>query len=587
MEVTHLFDFIYYQQENYPQDDALAAKENGQWRKYSTNEVIDKMNQFSRALLKYGIKKDDKVGLIANNRPEWNIADYGMLQVGAINVPIYPTISEGEYEFIFNNAEIRICFVSGEELYKKVMNIKDKVPTLEEVYTFDDVKDAKHWTEFFKLGELDDNQNEVDEAKKNIDPHELATLIYTSGTTGNPKGVMLSHDNIVSNVKSTMKNIPLDENHRVLSFLPLCHIFERMVAFTYVMSGTSIYYAENMDTIADNLKEVEPHFFTTVPRLLEKVYERIVGKGMDLTGMQRKLFFWALDLGLNYDINNDQGPWFNFKLSIANKLIFSKWREALGGNIIGVVTGAAACPAKMAKVFTAAGIPIKEGYGQTETSPVLTFNRFEEGGTKFGTVGKKIDGVQVEIAEDGEIIAKGPNIMLGYYKNEEETKKTIDEDGWLHTGDMGKFDGEFLKITGRKKELFKTSGGKYVAPQPVENKMKESFYIEQIMVIGENKKFVSALIVPSFEKLTEYCKERNLACNTREEIVSHQEVNDLIQSEIDKYNKEFSNVEQIKKFKLIPREWTIDSKELTPTMKVRRGVVEQEFSGMIGEMYAE
>jgi len=585
MEITRLFDIVYHQRDNYPQKDALAAKENGQWRHYSTQEFIDKINQFSRSLLKYGIKKGDKVGLIANNRPEWNIADYGMLQVGAINVPIYPTISEGEYEFIFNNAEIRICFVSDNELYNKVMAIKDNVPSLEEVYTFDDVRAARHWSEFMEPGEYADNQHEVDDAMQAINPEELATLIYTSGTTGNPKGVMLSHLNVVSNIQGTSKYLPLNQDHRVLSFLPLCHIFERMVSFTYTMCGVSIYYAESIDTVADNLKEVQPHFFTTVPRLLEKVYERIVSKGNELSGIQHKLFFWALNLGLNYDVNNDQGLFYNLQLALANKLIFNKWREALGGNVIGIVTGAAACPAKLTKVFTAAGVPIKEGYGQTETSPVLTFNRFEEGGTKAGTVGKPIDNVEVKIAEDGEVIARGPNIMLGYYKNDEETKKTIDEDGWLHTGDMGKFDGEFLKITGRKKELFKTSGGKYVAPQMIENKMKESFYIEQIMAIGENRKFVSALIVPSFDKLGEFCKERGLACDKREEIVQHDEVYHLIKSEVDKYNQEFSHVEQIKKFTILPNEWTIDSKELTPTMKVRRGVVEQEYSSCIEAMY--
>ncbi len=590
MSYTRLFDILPYQLKNFPKDDCLACKENGQWKKYSTKQCVDIINQVSRAMVKYGIKPDDKVAIISNNRPEWNFIDLGMMQAGAINVPIYPTISEAEYKFIFNDAGIKLAFVSDKDLHQKLQNIKKDVPTLQDIYTFDKVDGAKNWNEFFKLGEGGDN-SEIEKIMAGIKEDDLATIIYTSGTTGTPKGVMLSHKNVTANVHATIPNLVVDSNHKVLSFLPMCHIFERMVCYTYFAVGASVYYAESLDTIAANLQEVKPHFFTSVPRLLEKVFDRIMGKGAELTGTKRKLFFWAVNLGLNFDDRGLNGPWYNFQLAIAQKLIFSKWKAALGGNVIGIVTGAAALRKDIARIFNAAGIAVREGYGQTETAPVLTANRMEQGGYWLGTVGTAIDGVTLKIDDKTkEVLAKGPNIMLGYYRRQDLTDQTIDKDGWLHTGDQGElidWNGkQFLKITGRVKELFKTSGGKYVAPQVIENKMKESPLIEQMMVIGENKHFVSALIVPSFENLKDWCAKNGVTFSSKAELVKNDKLMNAIQSEVDKFNVEFGKVEQVKKFKLLPEDWTVDSGEMTPTMKVKRDVVMKKYSSEIEQLYA-
>ncbi|GIV34803.1 MAG: AMP-dependent synthetase [Chitinophagales bacterium] len=590
MSYTRLFDILPHQLKNFPQEDCLACKENGQWKKYSTQQCIDIINQVSRAMIKYGIQPGDKIAIISNNRPEWNFVDLGMMQAGAINVPIYPTISEGEYKFIFNDAGIKLAFVSDKGLHEKLQNIRKDVPTLQDIFTFDRVEGARHWSEFMELGK-EDNQAEVEKRKANIKDTDLATIIYTSGTTGTPKGVMLSHKNITSNVSATIPNLVVDASHRVLSFLPLCHIFERMVCYTYMAVGASIYYAESLDTIAANLQEVKPHFFTSVPRLLEKVFDRIMAKGAELTGLKRKLFFWAVNLGLQFDDRGLNSPWYNVRLAIARKLIFSKWTAALGGNVIAIVTGAAALRIDIARIFNAAGIAVREGYGQTETSPVLTANRVEQGGYWLGTVGPPIDGVTLKIDEKNkEILAKGPNIMMGYYKRPDLTAQVIDQDGWLHTGDQGEllsWNGkQFLKITGRVKELFKTSGGKYVAPQVIENKMKESPYIEQIMVVGENRHFVAALIVPSFEKLKEYAAQNGIAYNSTADLVNNEKIYRLIQSEVDRFNPEFGKVEQIKKFKLLPNDWTIETGEMTPTMKVKRDVVMNKYKAEIEQLYA-
>jgi long-chain acyl-CoA synthetase len=588
MEVHKLFDFIRYQKEKYPQEVSLAEKVDGKWVTYSTDDVIEKSNQVSKGLIAMGVQPGDKIAIISNNRPQWNFVDIGLLQVGAIDVPIYPTISASEYEYIFNHAEIKMAFVSSDDLLKKVLAIKDSVPTLGEIFSFEEIKGCRHWSEVLEAGK-DVEMSEVESRMEAVKPGELATMIYTSGTTGKPKGVMLSHDNIVSNVKSTGEMLPLNETHRTLSFLPLCHIFERMVLYTYMSLGASVYYAESMEAIGDNLKEVKPHFFSTVPRLLEKVYEKIVGKGNALTGVKKKLFFWALELGGKYKVDQDQGMIYNLQLSIARKLIFSKWQEALGGELIGIVTGAAALPEMLCKVFNAAGIQVREGFGQTESSPVISFNRFEKGGCLEGTVGIPIPGVEVKIAENGEIVARGPNIMLGYYKDPDKTAETVDAEGWLHTGDIGKIiDGKFIKITDRLKELFKTSGGKYVAPQPIENKYKESFLVEQIMVVGENKKFVGALIVPSFANLGSWCKDNNIPFDPVHPgpTLNHPKVQEKFREICDTYNKDFSKIEQIKKFSLIPNEWTVDGGEMTPTMKVKRRVVVEKYGDFINEIYS-
>lgn len=585
MEIKRLFDAIYYQKEKHPQKVAVAGIKNGDWVKYSTQDIIESAAKLSTALLQAGINKGDKVAVVtSSNRPEWNICDIAISQIGAINVPLYPTISTGEFEYILNHAEAKFCFVSDEGLYKKVMSVKDRVATLQQVYTWDDVSGASNWTEITKGITAD--YSAIKNISDTINEKDLATLIYTSGTTGLPKGVMLSHENIVSNVVSVSKELPAESGQVVLSFLPLCHIFERMVTYTYFYVGANIYYSD-IDTLGEKLQTVRPHFFTTVPRLLEKVYEKIVNKGLELTGLKKKLFFWALGLTDTYQY--DQKP--GLQMKIADKLIFSKWREALGGRVIGIVTGSAACPLKIARVFSAAGVPIREGYGLTETSPVLTFNRFDEGGSMLGTVGMPIDNVQIKIAEDGEILAKGPNIMLGYYKEPEKTNEVI-ADGWFHTGDVGTFvtapnGNKFLKITDRKKELLKTSGGKYVAPAPIESKFREEFLIEQIMVVGEGKKFVSALIVPAYPVLHEWAKEQGISYKDNNELINNPKVVAKFQSLIDELNPNFNHIEQIKKFKLLANEWTVDTKELTPTMKIKRKVIAEKYAAQIADIYGE
>ncbi len=585
MEVKRLFDVLHYQKANHPQQVALATIKNGQWWTLSTDELIDLSNKFSMGLLKLGIKAGDKIAVVtSSNRTEWSICDQGIGQIGAIGVPLYPTISTQDYEYILNHAEAKICIVSDAKLYDKVKDLKGKVPMLQEIYTFDQVEGAHNYEEIIKLGEGGDLA-QVKAIMDSIDPNSLATLIYTSGTTGTPKGVMLSHNNIVSNVLTVRAELPIVAGQVSLSFLPLCHIFERMVIYTYLHSGANVYFSD-IETLKDKLGTVRPHFFTTVPRLLEKVYEGIVNKGLALTGIKKKLFFWALDLADKYDY--DQKPSFSFK--IADKLIFSKWREGLGGRIVGIVTGSAACPLKMARVFSAAGIPIREGYGLTETSPVLTFNRFVEGGAMLGTVGMPIKDVEIKIAEDGEILAKGPNIMMGYYKEPEKTREVLTEDGWFHTGDVGTFvtnnaGNKFLKITDRKKELLKTSGGKYVAPAPIESKFRENFFIEQIMVVGESKKFVSALIVPAFPVLEQFAKENNIAFTSREELINNPKVQAKYQSIVDELNPNFSHIEQIKKFKLLKTEWTAETGELTPTMKLKRKVINERYAKEIESIY--
>lgn len=585
MEVKRLFDVLHYQKANHPQQVALASMKDGNWWKMSADELIEASNKMSLGLLKLGIKPGDKVAVVtSSNRTEWNICDQGIGQIGGINVPLYPTISESDYEYILNHAEAKICIVSDAKLFEKVKNLKGRVGCLQEIYTFENVEGAHHYNEIMELGK-DGDAAQIKAISDTITPDSLATLIYTSGTTGTPKGVMLSHHNIVSNVLTVRAELPLTEGQTVLSFLPLCHIFERMVIYTYLYAGANVYYTE-IETLKEKLTTVRPYFFTTVPRLLEKVYEGIVNKGLALTGIKKKLFFWALDMADKYEY--DQKPTFMFK--IADKLIFSKWREGLGGRIQGIVTGSAACPLKMARVFSAAGIPIREGYGLTETSPVLTFNRFSEGGAMLGTVGMPIKDVEIKIAEDGEIIAKGPCVMMGYYKDPEKTAEVLTGDGWFSTGDVGTFvtnnaGNKFLKITDRKKELLKTSGGKYVAPAPIESKFRENFYIEQIMVVGESKKFVSALIVPAFPVLEQYANENNIAFSSRDELIANPKIQAKYQSIVDEFNPNFSHIEQIKKFKLLKSEWTPETGELTPTMKLKRKIINEKYSKEVESIY--
>jgi long-chain acyl-CoA synthetase len=593
MECKRLFDCIQHQLTHFPKEDMLCAKENGSWRKYSTEEIAQNVNELSAGLLSLGLSANnftpegsDKIAVISTNRPEWLIGDLAAQQIGVIWVPVYPTTNPIELAFILKDASVQYMFASNKELYDKVMSIKHEVECLKEVYTFDKIAGAKHWTE---LKSKDANKlAEVEAIKKTVPVDQVATFIYTSGTTGTPKGVMLTHRNIYFNLTMGRESFPFPDapTLKVLSFLPLNHIFEKVVSYIYMYSGMGIFYAESLDTIADNLREVKPDGFTTVPRLLEKVFEKIMLKGEELTGLKRKLFFWSVALAEQYDNLVPGSWWYQFKLKIANKLIFTKWRDALGGNVKFIVTGGAACQVKLLRIFNAAQIPVYEGYGPTENSPIISINLRKPNGTKFGTVGHVIKGVDYKLEADGEICVAGPSVMLGYYKRPDLTAETI-IDGWLHTGDIGEIvDGTFLKITDRKKELFKTSGGKYVAPQPVENKMKESPFIEQIVLIGDNKKFVSALIVPGFSKLKDWAKQHGIEYKSNEDIVKNTMVITMIADIVDEYNKLFNQVEQVKQFTLIPREFTIDKGEMTPKLSIRRKVVLANFEKEIEAMYA-
>ena len=591
-EHSRIFDFMYYQQEHFPKDDMFAAKINNVWEPISTAQTVMLVNKLSAGLLKIGVggndltvEKQDKIALISRNRPEWLMLDLACQQIGAILCPIYPTTNVNELEFIFNDAEIKIAFVSGDEILQKVNDIKPKVSSLIDVYNFDISPAVKFWKDLLN-NVTDDDLQKLELVKATIKAHHCATIIYTSGTTGFPKGVMLSHRNIVSNVENGKISFPFSDNvqGRTLSFLPLNHIFERLASYIFMSSGHSIYFAESMETIGDNLKEVKPTVFCTVPRLLEKVYEKIMAKGAELTGAKRQLFFWAVNLANKYDNLKSGGLIYDLQLSLANKLIFNKWREALGNNISYIITGGAACQIRLLRIFNAARIPIFEGYGPTENSPVISVNRREKGGMKFGTVGPVMEGQKVKLLEDGEICVKGPSVMMGYYKRPELTAETI-KDGWLLTGDIGVFEGKFLKITDRKKELFKTSGGKYVAPQPIENKMKESPFVEQIIIVGAEEKFVGALIVPSMPSLKEWMRTQDIPFTTNEDAVHNPKVQGLYKELIESFNKFFNHVEQVKKFELLPNEWTIESGELTPTLKLKRKVIMEKFKPAIERIY--
>lgn len=594
MNLSHppdrLFDFVDLQWKHFPKPDMLCGKENGEWKKYSTAEVRDLVNSMSCGLLQLGIsghdmkvENQDKIAIISKNRPEWLITDLACQQTGAVLCPVYPTSHVNELEFIFNDAAIKYVFISGKDILEKVNAIKDKVPSLKAVYSYDEMEGTRYWKELL----LPLTDHELQASINKIMPEHCATIIYTSGTTGVPKGVMLSHRNIASNVVNAIRSFPFEINHhekRALSFLPLNHSFEKMISYVYFASGISIYYAESMDTIGENLKEVRPNLFTTVPRLLEKVYEKIMSRGAELSGIKKKLFYWAVDLGNKYDSIQKGSLWYRLQLALANKLIFSKWREALGNQVDFIVTGSAACQVRLLRIFTAARIPIYEGYGPTENSPAITVNRRSKGGTRFGTVGPVIDGQEVKLEPDGEICVKGPSVMMGYYKRPDLTAETVIE-GWLHTGDIGVFENGFLRITDRKKELFKTSGGKYVAPQPIENKMKESPYIEQMMIVGSDQKFVGALIVPSLPNIREWMRQQQIPFTSAEAAVAEPRVKFFYAELIDSFNKYFNHVEQVKKFELLPHEWSIETGELTPTLKLKRKVIEEKYKTAIERIY--
>ncbi|MDO6601728.1 AMP-dependent synthetase/ligase [Arenibacter palladensis] len=586
-EITRLFDFPYYQLEKFNLKESLVTKYNGEWVATSTQEYIDKANAISRALLRLGVKPNDKIALISMaNRTEWNIMDIGILQLGAQNVPIYPTISEEDYEYVLNHSEAKYVFVSCTEVFDKVNAVKANTPHLKDVYSFDVLENCKNWSEILEMGADTSNQNEVEKLKNKVKPDDLATLIYTSGTTGRPKGVMLTHHNVVCNAIESSKRLPIDYgNISCLSFLPVCHIYERMMMYLYQYAGVTIYFAESMDKISDNLKECAPHVMTAVPRLLEKVYDKIIAKGTELTGIKKKLFFWAVEVGLQYEPYGQNGWWYERKLALARKLIFSKWKAGLGGNLSLIASGSAALQPRLARIFNAAEFGVMEGYGLTETSPVVSVNDMRNGGFRIGTVGKLLDHTEVKIAEDGEICVKGPQVMLGYYKDPEKTAEVI-KDGYFHTGDIGEIDSDgFLKITDRKKEMFKTSGGKYVAPQLLENRFKQSRFIEQIMVIGEGEKMPAALIQPDFEFLRNWAKIHNIEVGDNKKMVQNKEVIARFQEEVDAANESFAKWEKVKQFRLTPDIWSIDEGHLTPTMKLKRKIVKEKYLDLYNDIY--
>jgi len=586
-DVTRIFDFPYYQLENFNLEKSLVTKFNGEWVATSTQEYIDRANDVSRALLRMGIQKDDKIAVISStNRTEWNIMDIGILQVGAQSIPIYPTITAEEYEYVLNHSGSIYCFVSDEEVLEKVKKVMPSTQ-LKDVYSFDQISGCKNYSELFELGKDDSNQKELQKRKDDVRPTDLATIIYTSGTTGKPKGVMLSHDNITSNAIDSAKRLPIGgSGTKVLSFLPICHIFERVLIYIYQYSGSTIYFAEGLDKIGENIKEVKPHLMSVVPRLLEKLFDKIFAKGEELTGIKKKLFYWAVELGEQWEPYGQNGRWYEFKLSIADKLIFSKWREALGGELNTMVSGSAALQPRLGRIFGASGMHVMEGYGLTETSPVVTVGMYKNNMYKVGTVGKAIDRVEIKIADDGEILIKGPNVMMGYYKDPEKTDSVMTGE-YFHTGDKGEVDSEgFLKITGRKKEMFKTSGGKYIIPTLLENELKQSRFIEQVMVVGEGEKMPAAFIQPNFEFIQEWIAKKKIKVgSSAKEISTSQEVIDRIQKELDKCNQHFGKWEQIKVFRLTADAWTPDAGHLTPTMKMKRDIIKQKYIDLYNDMY--
>ncbi|PIB30638.1 AMP-dependent synthetase [Maribacter sp. 4U21] len=586
-KVTRLFDFPYYQLEKYNLETSLVTKYDGQWVATSTKDYLDKANAVSRALLRMGIKKNDKVAVISSsNRTEWNIMDIGVLQTGAQTIPIYPTISAEEYEYVLNHSESIYCFVSDEEVLEKVKKVLPNTK-LKEIFSFDKIEGCKNYTELFDLGSDTSNAEELQKRKDAVNPEDLASIIYTSGTTGTPKGVMLSHNNITSNALAGAKRLPLmDGETKVLSFLPLCHIFERVLIYIYQYSGTAVYYAEGIDKIGENIKEVKPQLMSVVPRLLEKLFDKIFAKGTELTGIKKKLFFWAVELGEQWKPYRQNGAWYEFKLGIANKLIFSKWREALGGDLVTMVSGSAALQSRLGKVFGAAGMPVMEGYGLTETSPIVSVGMMADNMYQVGSVGKAIENVEIKIADDGEILIKGPNVMMGYYKDPEKTNEVMTGD-YFHTGDKGEVDSEgFLKITGRKKEMFKTSGGKYVIPTLLENELKQSRFIEQVMVVGEGEKMPAAIIQPNFEFVKEWiAKKKKNVGGSLEEMSASPEVVKRIQKELDTCNQHFGKWEQIKVFRLTADVWTPEDGHLTPTMKMKRNIIKEKYIALYNDMY--
>lgn len=590
MEATRIFDILDRMTTHYSfKQDILAAKENGEWNKYSSAEYVKKAYALSYGLLAMGLEPGDRIVTVTNNRPEWNFIDMAMCQMGVIHVPVYPTISDSDFTYLLNHAEPRLIFVSDSQLYAKLKPLAEGINSIIDVLSFNEIEGVKNWKEILDAGEKPDNteKEKLIKIKQSVKPEDIATIIYTSGTTGNPKGVMLSHKNILSNIEGICKTFNFGAEDSALSFLPVSHIFERTIDYYFQYQGVSIYYAENMGTIANNLKEIRPTVFIAVPRVIERVYDRIIGKGKDLKGIKKRLFFWAVNLGLQFDFNRKRDFFYQLQLKIANKIIFSKWREAVGGRIRIIVVGGAATQPRLMRIFSAAGIPLVEGYGMTETSPVIAANNYDSGEIMIGTVGTVFPGVEVKISDDGEILVKGPTVMLGYYKEPDLTREIFDSEDWLHTGDIGMFvDNKYLKITDRKKEIFKLSSGKYISPQSVENKLKESFFIEQAFVFGENQKFASAIVVPNFQFLHNWCSLHGVKFRDNQELIMIPEVIKRFQREVNDINKQLGQTEQVKRFKLVHDDWTTQSGELSPTLKLKRRYLFEKYKTIIDDIFA-
>ncbi|HUH72781.1 MAG TPA: long-chain fatty acid--CoA ligase [Chitinophagales bacterium] len=584
LTMLKIFDILHHQSAQHPLDDTFARREDKKnWTKYSANSILNDANQLSAGFLKNGLVKGDKIAIICTtNRPEWHVVDIASMQIGLINVPIYPTISAAEYEYIFKHAEIKYVFISDKLLSRKILPILSNLPQIKGIFSFDKLDGVQHWKRLFSSEGIE----EIEPIKSNIIDDDIATIIYTSGTTGIPKGVMLTHKNIMSNVLDCAEVVTIEYQDKALSFLPLCHVFERILNYTYMYNGASIYYADGLESISNNLLDIRPQYFASVPRLMEKIYENILRKSRTLSPAKKKIFQWTLKIAENTPIDGRASAIQKFKLAVADRLVLKKWRAAVGGQVKAIICGSAPLQPRLATIFNNAGIPLLEGYGLTETSPVLTVNPFKKYAIKAGSVGPPLPSVQLKIAEDGEILAKAPNVMLGYYKDEKSTQATFTEDGWLKTGDIGHFiENQYLVITDRKKDLFKTSGGKYVAPAVIENKLKESSYIEQVAIVGDGEKFVSALIVPNFEILKNWCKSNNLQNDSLNTMIEHKEVKKLYFNIVQKLNVNFSKVEQIKKIALLENEWTVESGELTPTLKVKRKTIKEKYQSIINAFY--
>jgi long-chain acyl-CoA synthetase len=588
MDIKRTFDIIDLNCEKYPRPDMYCGKQDREWIKYSTEDVRNYINLVSYGLMAMGYKKGDKIATITGNKPEWNFVDMGLAQAGMIHVPIYPTISTDEYAFILEHAEVKAVVLGNNTIFNKISPIAQNLKDLHEIFSFNAVEGIRSLKDIIEEGKKNINKykDSVEKIKSEIMPQDLVTIIYTSGTTGNSKGVMLTHNNLITNALFTATLHELGYGHRALSFLPLCHVYERMMNYHFQYKGLSIYYVENMGTISESINEVKPHIFNTVPRLLEKIYGNIIGKGENLPWLKKQMFFWAINLGLKFRLEGNSS-FYKFRLKIARKLIFSKWREALGNEVVVMSSGGAALQGRLEKIFWAAGLPIIQGYGLTETSPVISASPLRPGEIKFGTVGPVIDNVEVKIAEDGEILCKGVNVMMGYYKAPELTAEVIDEDGWFHTGDIGVIeDGRYLRITDRKKEMFKLSAGKYIAPQPIENKLKESFFIEQVMVIGENEKFASAIISPNFSFLHDWCSLHKIQFRDNQELIEIPDVIEKFSKEVREVNKSLGEHEYIKRFRLVTEEWSTQSGELSPTLKIKRNMVAKNYKDLIADIYS-